>query len=213
MNPHGQEILEQFHRALVQEIRRVHPEYLRAPFPVSEIYQRLVPYRTHRDRIGAGMSAEYEHALLRLLSGEGGCLELDSDSVREAIRRELDSPNPNTGIYREFAAVQVRLAPGRVIEVGAEDRAPEPSVAMPASPPSAPGTWGVVDVPARSPGAAGELPEHCRNCGAALPRRPTLHFCPFCGENVRVVPCPSCGEELELEWRYCITCGHEVAAP
>ena len=50
--------LARFHRTLVEEIVRTRPAYLREPFTVAEIYQNLVPYRTHRDRIGVDMSAE-----------------------------------------------------------------------------------------------------------------------------------------------------------
>lgn len=104
-------LVDRFFHVLVEEIRESHPEYLRTPFTVAEIYQSIVPYRTHRDRIGAEMNGDYEDALLRLLGGEGDYMELDSDTARERIRLELRSPNPNTGLYREYAAVQIRLNP------------------------------------------------------------------------------------------------------
>ena len=94
------EALARFHRALVEEIARTRPAYLREPFTVAEIYQNLVPYRTHRDRIGVEMNGDYEDALLRLLAGEGDYLLLESDHARSEIAEELSSPNPNTGLYR-----------------------------------------------------------------------------------------------------------------
>jgi hypothetical protein len=106
--------LARFHRALVEEILRTRPAYLREPFTVAEIYQNLVPYRTHRDRIGVDMNGDYEDALLRLLAGEGEYLLLESEHARTEISDELSSPNPNTGLYREFAAVDVRLNPLRM---------------------------------------------------------------------------------------------------
>ncbi len=39
---------------------------------------------------------------------------LESDTARERIRLELRSPNPNTGLYREYAAVGVHLNPERI---------------------------------------------------------------------------------------------------
>lgn len=241
-------ILERFHRALVREIRETRPEYLHEPFSVSEIYQHLVPYRTHRDVIGAGMSAEYEYALLRLLSGEGGYLRLESEAAMEAIRRELESSNPNTTVYREFAAAPVRLEPGPLGEAAPAVPFAEPAAfagetgpdgggtaaaapggegseaadscgvawtADPGLPDAAPGApWGpaaAADLFADA--AAAALPERCRACGATLPRRAALRFCPRCGVNVRIVPCPECGEELELGWRYCIACGRDMAKP
>lgn len=106
-----QEILSRFHRALVRQIYARNPDHLESPFTVAEIYQNLVPYRTHRDEIGVEMNADYEHALLRLLAGEGDLLTLESRTARQEIREELNSPNPNTGMYRDFAAADVRLNP------------------------------------------------------------------------------------------------------
>jgi hypothetical protein len=120
-----QEVLRRFHRALLREIRAANPEYLHSPFSVAEIYQNLVPYRTHRDELGVEMNADYEHALLRLLAGEGDYLAIESRSARQEIREELESPNPNTGLYRDFAAADVRLNPEKVDEgLGGEEAAP-----------------------------------------------------------------------------------------
>ncbi len=102
-------VLERFHRALIEEIQTQRPEYLTRAFTVAEIYQNLVPYGSHRDRIGVEMNGDYEDALIRLLAGEGGYLILDSDPALRELRSELESPNPNTGLYRQFAAVDVRL--------------------------------------------------------------------------------------------------------
>jgi hypothetical protein len=55
------------------------------------------------------------------------------------------------------------------------------------------------------------LLESCQWCRAELPRRDNLNFCPFCGTDLKVVPCNECGEELEPEWRFCISCGTEVS--
>jgi hypothetical protein len=120
-----QEVLRRFHRALLREIRAANPEYLHSPFSVAEIYQNLVPYRTHRDELGVEMNADYEHALLRLLAGEGDYLTIESRSARQEIREELDSPNPNTGLYRDFAAADVRLNPEKVDDgLGGEGSGP-----------------------------------------------------------------------------------------
>jgi hypothetical protein len=52
--------------------------------------------------------------------------------------------------------------------------------------------------------------QNCQWCREELPRQAGVRFCPFCGSNVRLVPCPACGEELRLNWRFCIACGTEV---
>ncbi|TFH66333.1 MAG: hypothetical protein E4G90_04100, partial [Gemmatimonadales bacterium] len=116
-----QEVLGRFHRALVREIQTKRPEHISSPFTVAEIYQNLVPYRTHRDEIGVEMNADYEYALLRLLAGEGDYLSIESSTARQEIREELDSPNPNTGLYRDFAAADVRLNPDMLDETLMEE--------------------------------------------------------------------------------------------
>lgn len=51
----------------------------------------------------------------------------------------------------------------------------------------------------------------CGYCGGELPVGRSVIFCPHCGQNVGVVHCPVCGTELDVGWRYCITCGREMA--
>jgi hypothetical protein len=103
--------VHRFHQALVNEIRTQRPEYLSGMFTVAEIYQALVPYRTHRGLVGVELNGDYEDALLRLLAGEGDLLLLESEPARLRILDELKRADPNTGIYREFAALGVRLNP------------------------------------------------------------------------------------------------------
>ena len=85
-------ILERFHRTLIEEIQTQRPEYLTGPFTVAEIYQNLVPYGSHRDRIGVRINGDYEDALLRLLAGEGGYLILESEPARLLDRLRAYSP-------------------------------------------------------------------------------------------------------------------------
>ena len=215
-----EEVLSRFYGALVDEIRAQRPDYLTAPFTVAEIYQNLVPYGSHRDRIGVEMNGDYEYALLRLLAGEGGYLIIESDTVLRNLREELESSNPNTGSYREYAAVDVRLNSDRLAGQAVTSQGgpvDDPSLHEPLG-----------DVDAGIVGTAGdesaqeasesesesdrEPQTSCRWCRADLPERGTLSFCPFCGTDVRLVPCPGCGGELEPEWRFCAACGTEVHA-
>ncbi len=363
------QVLERFHRALIEEIQTQRPEYLTQPFTVAEIYQNLVPYGSHRDRIGVEMNGDYEDALVRLLAGEGGYLILDSEPALRNLRAALESPNPNTGVYREFAAVDVRLnqayldlsaealdqLPDLAVELeaedpvvmtdlapaegnataeelgvvppgvdifgdaeddperavgeldgagpggaaadsdaaadlaaadtedaadadhasGAEDRAEaEPDSESEGRPEGAPDSeYGPADVLAAGSqngderGAAApedplrqrdtatavggsdkedaaapgqrrpplapeyvEVPEEagaaaladeaprsgraddgsCVWCRADLPAKDNVNFCPFCGTDLGLFPCPSCGAEVEPGWHFCAACGAEV---
>jgi len=266
------DVLERFHRALIEEIQTQRPEYLTGPFTVAEIYQNLVPYGSHRDRIGVEMNADYEDALLRLLAGEGGFLLLDSEPALRDIRAELKMANPNTGVFREFAAVDVRLnrsrldlAPREVDEIS--DLAEERREDLPAVPlnqlapvPASSEELGIVppgvDIfagrngpsvvddaevetetepedavdedqeqvavpagglqpefvePERAEGPEARGGDPCQWCRAELPRREKLNYCPFCGTDLTLFPCPSCGDEVESGWRFCVSCGEEVA--
>jgi hypothetical protein len=221
------EILGRFHRALIEEIQTQRPEYLTGPFTVAEIYQNLVPYGSHRDRIGVEMNGDYEDALLRLLAGEGGFLVLESEPALRDLRAELDTANPNTGLYREYAAVDVHLnqayldlsgVPVRgltdlVAALNAEDPIPMADLAPSegAMEPIAIVPPGVDVFQEPAPGAAPALQTACLWCRAELPVRENLNFCPFCGTDLKVVPCNDCGEELDPDWRFCISCGTEAA--
>lgn len=288
------DVLRRFHRALVREIQASNPQLLSSPFSVAEIYQNLVPYRTHRDEIGVEMNADYEHALLRLLAGEHDFLTIESRTARQEIREELESPNPNTSLYRDFAAADVRLNPDKIDEALMWDRtqATDDQEEMPegAAEPEAEeevaeiGQLGDLDADwerdaseevevevieevvvveeetgddaldqdvvthlvaevepkevlvkdsradttlssgsteepdeeslgtLSDDGGDAHAPKACAWCREALPDRPGVNFCPFCGCSVHLVPCPECGEELELNWRFCIACGTEVSS-
>jgi hypothetical protein len=254
-----QDALGRFHRALVEEILRTRPLYLSEPFTVSEIYQNLVPYRTHRDRIGVAMNGDYEDVLLRLLAGEGEYLVLESEHARKEIEQELKAQNPNTGLYREYAAVDVRLNPLRMprdlpdpaaaVARGSTLGIPAPTSLTPSAPsmsqpaaaaPAAPHGAGPTAAgprpaapkppskaapvepigddlpllaarPAPEPASpAPATPSNCLWCREPLPRRDMLNYCPFCGADLHKAPCPNCGEELEVGWRFCVACGTGV---
>lgn len=201
--------------------RRIADVLLREPgtaVTVGDIYQHLVPYRTVRAELGFGELAEYEHALLRLLSGERDYLVVERADVQEEFQRELRTPNPILGIYRDYAEAVVFLNP----------YAPEPGTAdltaPPPPPPSsrfqgtgdadAPGV--VLDVTSPEPPprpsvpaapAQRPRPKACTGCRSTLPPGRDVRFCPFCGKCLAPIPCPECSTTVEPEWRFCITCG------
>ncbi|MFL5541596.1 MAG: zinc ribbon domain-containing protein [Longimicrobiaceae bacterium] len=195
--------------------RRIADVLLREPataVTVGDIYQHLVPYRTVRAELGFGELAEYEHALLRLLSGERDFLVVERADVQEEFQRELRNTNPILGVYRDYSDVGVYLNPYAPDPAALDHTAPPPPAASPVALPEgdadAPGV--VIDVtrpePPPRPAPAKKL-KACTGCRSTLPPGRDVRFCPFCGKCLAPIPCPECSAVVEPEWRFCVTCG------
>src|SRR6267378_7160172 len=85
------------------------------PFPASDVYERLVPYRSNRSRLNVATHQDYEMAVLRLLAGERNYLQLEPENVREAMQREIATINPDPAYFRSFPDAQV-MVNGRAAE-------------------------------------------------------------------------------------------------
>ncbi len=111
--------------------------------------------------------------------------EEEAEAIPEAAPATVEAPAPPT-----------REEPEDFEVGGAATETPEADQLPTAAPAPA---------PAESPklGAA----SMCHYCGGSLPPEREVHFCPYCGRDVTVILCPSCGADLELDWRFCITCG------
>ncbi len=106
-------VLDNIFNRLVRALSAGSPDQLSAPFTVSEIVHALVPYRTYRSELGVDTIQDYEHAVLELLAGERGLLVVDADTVL-AIRKELASPDPDTGMLHRIQQVEARLGAVRM---------------------------------------------------------------------------------------------------
>jgi len=102
--------LDRMLRRLVQNISQGFPEYLTRPFEAAELYQVIVPYRLNRRELELETNQDYELVVTQLLAGERNYLVGDP-VMQEALRRELASPNPDTGAFRNFPDAQVALSP------------------------------------------------------------------------------------------------------
>ncbi|MFO7586660.1 MAG: zinc ribbon domain-containing protein [Gemmatimonadota bacterium] len=76
---------------------------------VAELHRRLIPYSLCRESLALATKAEYDLALLRLLADESR-IRVPELALREAVRRELETPEPALGILHRFAASEVRPA-------------------------------------------------------------------------------------------------------
>jgi hypothetical protein len=230
--------VERMFRHLVRVIRTRFPQYLSQPFDVAELYQNILPYRHHRRELALETNEDYEITMLELLGGGHGYVVVD-DRMREALRAELSSRNPDPGAFRQFPDSQVALsqtALQRLDEtpsaIPAERRASSDAVAppgrasaaRPAVAPAAPRSERPSAATSAAPRATGSAPsprsdgtitpqagDRCRACNEALPVGRAITFCPHCGENLTRVNCPACGSEMELNWRFCPVCGRPAA--
>lgn len=103
-------VVQRLHRALAEAVASRRGDVESQPVTVAEIYQELVPYRAVRTSVGFEMNADYEHALLRLLSGEDALVRLEPEEARSHLARELATPNPDVTLFRRYAACDVWVA-------------------------------------------------------------------------------------------------------
>ena len=156
---------------------------------VGDIYQQVAPFRANRTQLGFAELAGYERALVRLLTGERGYLQIEDSRIRDELQNELDSPNPILGLYRDYASATVHL--NREVVVEERQDVPEP---LP-----------LLDEP--DPAPTQEAAKSCWSCMSMLPQEVDAKFCPFCGTVQQAVPCARCEAPLEPEWRFCAQCG------
>ena len=214
--------LDRLFERLVSVLADDAPGRLAVPFPAAEVYERLVPYRSNRSTLKVATHQDYEMAVLRLLAGERGYASLEPTEVRQALEREAAEQNPDTGLFRQFPDALLslnRLAAERFLR-GDRVYAP-PALALPPVGPESPEA--VADDgddedvgKERAPlaGAAFELaeqsesPRQCPYCGETLPGSRKVNFCPQCGQPPSgELRCPACGGEVDVGWRYCVSCG------
>jgi hypothetical protein len=220
----------QLHRALVDALimSDKHNEY--APVTVAEIYQDLIPYRSVR-MLGFAMNADYEHALLQLLAGEHGLAQIEPPEVREALQDELNSPNPNVGIYRNYAACDVIVTVPDEVQVVVPAVAP-PRPEPPKPGPAAPAKPSAAQLEAAFSGEAAAALDALRETlsrPAPTPTTPRAETPPSpaprpqtaaatatsCGSCKRALPankparfCPYCGADQKA--RRCAGCGEKL---
>jgi hypothetical protein len=126
--------VDRMYRHLVRTIRTKFPHYLVQPFDVAELHQTILPYRLHRRELGLETNDDYEITLSELLTGERGYLIVD-DRMRDTLKRELATPNPDPGVFKQFIGTTVALSPSalRSLEAGPDDpTTPLRPVAVPA---------------------------------------------------------------------------------
>jgi hypothetical protein len=213
--------LDRLFGRLVESLVETGPGRLAVPFIAAELYERLVPYRSNRARLNVATHQDYEMTVLRLLAGERGYAQLEPADVQDALRREVESQNPDTGVFRSFPDAQVminRLAAERflkaerafappltnVAETVAEEAVYEEAEDEPEAAVAPTGSHFAFDESEAS------TPQ-CAYCGGTLPGVRKVNFCPHCGQPPSgELRCPACGSEVDVGWAYCVGCGRST---
>lgn len=214
--------LDRLFERLVTVLAQDMPGKLAVPFPAAEVYERLVPYRSNRSTLKVATHQDYEMAVLRLLAGERGYASLEPAEVQDTLRRESGESNPDPGLFRQFPDAILslnRLAAERFLRGDRAFAPPSPgSLPLPESTEAADREEEESELTEKAPpplaGAAFELaeqsesPRQCPYCGETLPGSRKVNFCPQCGQPPSgELRCPACGGEVDVGWRYCVSCG------
>ncbi len=227
-----QSMLERFTRALARIVHEERPEALSRPVTVAELYQDIAPYRRMRELAGIEMHADYEHALIRFLAGEGGYARMDPESAAEVLAIEAESVDPDLSAYRQFAACDVvlmftpqapraaapeappdALASEPVPELPLEEPARRPAPTSRAATPAAPPVDARPAPPAAPKSAASSSKGASSKSRASVPAaKPAAPRCAFCGQSLPagrdVRFCPHCG--VDQSARQCADCGETM---
>jgi hypothetical protein len=218
--------LDRLFERLVSVLADDTPGRLAVPFPAAEVYERLVPYRSNRSTLKVATHQDYEMAVLRLLAGERGYASLAPPEVQEALAGEARETNPDTGLFRQFPDAMLSLnrlaaerflrgdrayappppsplAPAAAAELEEEDEAEEEEEGNDIGRRGAPLTGAAFELAEQT-----ETPRQCPYCGETLAANRKVNFCPQCGQPPSgELRCPACGSEVDVGWRYCMSCG------
>jgi hypothetical protein len=183
--PRSLDDLDRLAFRLSRLVRQQFPQLATQGFTLIDLEERLLPFRETRREMADGGADAWERAMLRLMSGEREILEVEVE-LRSACRQALALPSPTLALVRSWSNSLLRLrtpdaANGDTAAPNAlldETRATKPR--------SAPG---------------------CRYCGGRLPDGRHITFCPHCGLDLTKRQCPACSSELDIGWRFCVTCG------
>jgi len=167
---------------LQRVVRERFPETSQPTFTLGDLEEKLLPFREARRELAVSDAAAYDRTMLRLVAGERGVLAADP-RLQEACRQTLAAPSPTLALIRAWSATPLHL----VSTLMTPAFMPDPSSAERGD-------------------AAPEEPTTCRYCAGVLPRRPVT-FCPHCGVDLTRQQCPACSTELEVGWKFCVTCG------
>jgi len=173
---------------LSRTIRTQHPQLLALGFTLSDLEERLLPFREVRREMANGGADAFESALLRLVAGERNYVMADP-ALQRACRQALAFPSPTLSMVRAWATSTLQLNQPARAATG-----------------SGAGAGAEAPVVRRATYADSHC---CRFCDNTLPQGRAVTYCPYCGMDLTKRHCAACSTELDVHWRYCVTCGRQ----
>jgi hypothetical protein len=139
-------------------------------------------------------------------------ISLAPEALRALDAQRALRPAPTAepqGATGGSATYQAQLAARRTEEVGTSLQGARTKDASGGQPLGArPRHVPIPPSPAATASEAGRgTASECRFCSGQLPEGKPVVFCPHCGHDLTVIHCAACNTELEVGWRFCITCG------
>lgn len=206
---------------LVRTIRQRFPQLREQGFSLTDLEETLLPFRDTRREMADTGAESFERTMLRLLSGERGYV-MTNDDLRNASRSALALPSPTMALVRSWATDSLTLGPA-ALDIGTERvsgafdavRAGEGVVALVMPGPDHRKPAPTANSPRMTLAAASRATPHrgCRYCGGRLPDGRALVFCVHCGLDLSKRQCPACSTQLDVQWRFCVTCGRSADLP
>jgi hypothetical protein len=183
---------------LARTVCTQYPQLVTQGFTLADLEERLLPFRDARREMADSSVDGFERSVLRLVSGERGYLQTEA-ALQAACTRALASASPSMSLVRVWATAALKLTPSATATAMDAGRMPPPVVTAVHEEER--------DSRTLSTGCG------CRYCGHRLPEQRAITFCPHCGLDLTKRQCPACSTELDVHWRFCVTCGRGADLP
>ena len=204
---------------LARTIRQKFPQLRDHGFSLTDLEEKLLPFRDARRELADTGTDAWEISMLRLVSGERGYVESDQ-ALSDACKNALSLPSPTMALVRSWASSSLLLGPA-ALRVGdernsgpvASTRSPSAATHPIATAINSVAPSGAAPVDERDTPPRATRHQGCRYCGGRLPDGRSVTFCPHCGLDLTKRQCPACSSSLEVQWRFCVTCGRSAELP